>query len=62
MTLSRLSKTKRATFIVTGKEKASIVSQVINCTEGIEKFPAAGINPIGRRVELFLDKEAASEL
>ena len=47
-------------FLIAGKNKASILSQIINQTDGCQQFPAAHID--GDRLVFFLDAAAASEL
>lgn len=47
-------------FMVTGEEKANIVSELINKKQGSEKYPAAYIKPVYGSLDWYLDKKAAS--
>lgn len=60
LTLQVLNRADRVSFIVTGKEKAKVVAQILNGTPESKRFPAAQVN--AGSVEWFLDREAASLL
>jgi len=49
-------------FLVSGSDKAKVVSQVLNRFPEAGGYPAFHINPTGGKVTWFLDKEAASLL
>lgn len=49
-------------YFVTGKEKATIVSDIIEGKNGAEKYPAYGIKPVSGQLVWMLDTEAASLL
>lgn len=49
-------------FLVTGKEKAEIVTQIIEKKEGWEKLPAARVKPVSGQLIWMLDENAAGKL
>jgi 6-phosphogluconolactonase len=49
-------------YIVTGKGKAAIVSEIIEGTSGAEQYPASRIKPVSGHLVWMLDSEAASLL
>lgn len=49
-------------FLVTGKNKAAIVSQIINKTDDFQKYPSAHIAPTDGNLIWILDNDAASLL
>jgi 6-phosphogluconolactonase len=54
-----INNTESVAFLVTGKIKANIVSQIINNPENAKNYPAARISPLIGNLEWFLDQEAA---
>lgn len=50
-------------FLVTGKEKAQKVKEIVNQREDFySKYPAARVNPNNGKLYWFMDNEAANEL
>jgi 6-phosphogluconolactonase len=49
-------------FIVTGKEKAEIVSEIIEKKTGSDRYPASRVNPVSGHLVWMLDADAASLL
>jgi 6-phosphogluconolactonase len=49
-------------FLVTGKEKSGIVSQIIEKKNGFEKYPASMVNPSSGHLVWMLDSAAAANL
>ena len=49
-------------YIVTGKDKAGIVSEIIEKKSGAEQYPASGIKPVSGHLVWMLDAGAASLL
>jgi len=49
-------------YIVTGKGKAAIVSEIVEGKSGAEQYPAYGLKPISGHLVWMLDGEAASAL
>jgi len=49
-------------FIVTGKKKAEIVSEIINEGQGSNKFPASHVKPVEGKLAWYLDEAAGSML
>ena len=60
LTLPVINHSRNVIFLVTGKEKASIIHQVL--IKKNKKLPAAGVQPKIGNVYFFLDKSAASLL
>jgi 6-phosphogluconolactonase len=52
----------RVSILVTGKEKAKVLSQIIKKEDVSKNYPASNINPTKGILEWFVDKEAASLL
>jgi 6-phosphogluconolactonase len=52
----------RVSFLVTGKGKAKVLSEIINDTSAGKKYPASKINPSKGILEWIVDEEAASLL
>ena len=59
LTKDVLNNAKRVTFIVTGKSKAKIVSEIFNDLPISKSYPAAGILPVNGTIDWMIDKEAA---
>lgn len=59
LSLDVLNQAALVSFIVTGKEKSAVVSEILNATPESTKYPAARVRPINGRVQWFLDQEAA---
>jgi 6-phosphogluconolactonase len=57
-----INNASRILFLVTGKEKAAIVSQVIELKEGHDKLPASRVKPVSGQLVWMLDKDAAAML
>ena len=49
-------------FIVTGKEKAEIVSEIIQKKSGSERYPASMVNPRSGHIVWMVDTHAAALL
>ncbi|MFC2138614.1 6-phosphogluconolactonase [Bacteroidota bacterium] len=49
-------------FLVTGKNKAEVIRQILNKENKASKFPASMVNPELGNIQWFLDKEAAELL
>lgn len=62
MTLPLLNRSRRISFIVTGRKKAKLIAEIINKKDGYENYPAGRIQPEAGLLEFFLDREAGSEL
>jgi 6-phosphogluconolactonase len=60
MTESIINNADNVTFIMTGKDKAETVFEILNGNK--EKYPAGRINPFNEILEFLMDKEAASML
>ena len=57
-----INNSKQITFMVTGKDKANILSDIINNNIGSRDIPASKINPTDGSIEWRLDSEAAQYL
>lgn len=57
-----VNRSRKIVFLVTGKEKAKALSEVITGKNDPEKFPAQLIQPLPGEMHWFLDEEAASLL
>lgn len=57
-----INNSKRITFMVTGNDKAVILSDIINNKIGNRDIPASKINPTNGSIEWRLDTEAAQYL
>lgn len=55
-----INNAKRVIFMVTGENKAVVVSQVLNNSHGSTKYPAANIQPQDGTLEWYLDLQAAN--
>ncbi len=49
-------------FMITGEDKAKVVSNIIKRNKGFKEYPAANINPVHGRYEWYLDSSASSLL
>lgn len=61
-TYKLINQAHRVTFLVTGKEKAEVIEQILHNKPEAENYPAAMIRPENGIVEWYLDSEAASLL
>jgi 6-phosphogluconolactonase len=50
---------KRITFVVTQKEKAKVLSEILNSLPGSKNYPASQIKSAVENIDWFIDKEAA---
>ncbi len=57
-----INKAKTVLFIVTGKNKSKIVSQIILRKEGSELYPANFVKPEHGRLYWLMDEDASSDL
>lgn len=57
-----INQAQRVTFLVTGKEKAQVIEQILNKKPEAENYPAAKIQPENGIIEWYLDSEAAGLL
>ncbi len=57
-----INNAKEVVFIVTGKNKAKIISEILNDKNRSKKYPAEFINPVEGNLIWLLDKTAASLL
>lgn len=57
-----LNNARQVVFLVTGHQKADIVSRIINKKEGYLKYPAAHIRPNNGKLTWLIDKSTASRL
>jgi 6-phosphogluconolactonase len=60
ITESIINNADYVTFIITGKDKAETVFEILKGNK--EKYPAGKINPVNGILEFLIDKEAASML
>jgi 6-phosphogluconolactonase len=49
-------------FMITGEDKAKVVSDIVRKNKGFERYPAGNINPFQGKYEWFLDSSASSLL
>ncbi len=59
LTKDVLCNAKRITFMVTGREKAKILSEIIKELPSSKNYPAAEIKPLNGQLDWMVDKEAA---
>ncbi len=57
-----INNASKVVFLVTGKKKADIVSQIIHKKSGYEKYPASRVNPVSGQLTWMLDADAGSLL
>jgi 6-phosphogluconolactonase len=62
LSLPVINAAKRITMMVTGQDKAGIVSKILNSSSGESDLPAAKIQPQTGNLEWALDEFAASQL
>ena len=55
-----INRAKKVAFLITGADKATVLTQVINKTGDYANFPAAQIQP--DELRFYLDQAAAKEL
>lgn len=53
---------RRISFMITGRNKAGIVKEIIFQEGRSREYPAASVNPVSGRLEWYMDREAASLL
>ncbi len=54
-----LNNARKVTFMVTGKNKSKILSEIINDLPGSSAYPSAAVEPLNGNLEFMIDKEAA---
>ncbi len=59
LTKDVLCNANRITFMVTGREKAKILSEIIKELPSSKNYPAAEIRPLAGKLDWMIDKEAA---
>ena len=59
LTTDVLNNAKRITFVVTGKNKAKILSEILNGLPISKNYPSAQIKPTNGTIDWMIDKEAA---
>ncbi|MCL5030646.1 MAG: 6-phosphogluconolactonase [Bacteroidetes bacterium] len=59
MTKEVLNNSKRISFIVTGKSKAKVISELLNGLPISKNYPASEIKPTDGIIDWMIDKEAA---
>ncbi len=59
LTKDVINNAKRVSFVVTGKVKAKVVSEIFNGLPVSKSYPAADILPVNGVIEWMIDKEAA---
>lgn len=57
-----INNSARVCFVVTGKEKAEIVSNILDKKSGWDRYPAARVNPASGQLLWLLDQGAALNL
>ena len=62
LTLEAINNAENVFFLVTGKKKAHLVSEIINSRGNWQKYPASKVMPHDGNLCWLLDKEAAAEL
>jgi len=62
LTFPAINHARQIFFLVTGAAKAHIVSQVMRCDEGVQRYPACGIRPVHGDLTWWLDDAAAREV
>lgn len=62
LTGTLLNNSGTVAFFVTGKNKANIVSKILNNESGKNKYPASYISPKSGKILWYLDEAAASKL
>ncbi len=59
LTKDVINNSKRITFMVTGKNKAKIISDIFSGLPKSKNYPAAEIKPINGTIDWMIDREAA---
>jgi 6-phosphogluconolactonase len=62
ITVKVINNSRRIYFLVSGKNKASVVGKILNKGKNHVELPGSYIKPVDGEVIWFLDKEAASEI
>jgi len=57
-----INNASRISFLVTGKRKAAVVSEILNKNVNSKKYPAAQIKPVNGILEWYLDNTASALL
>ena len=57
-----LNKSKNIFFLVSGSNKASILSKVLNGPQNLNKYPAQRINPDNGKIYWMIDKDSANQI
>lgn len=59
LTAEIINNARRITFLVTGKEKSQMLSEIFKEDENSKNYPAAYIKPLNGNLDWMIDKEAA---
>jgi 6-phosphogluconolactonase len=59
LTADILCTARRITFVVTGKEKSKVLSEILKDLPGSKSYPAGEIKDHGKNIDWMIDKEAA---
>lgn len=62
LTLKTINRSARISFIATGKEKAPVISAILNKKPESKLYPATHVKPENGKIQWFLDKQAAALL
>ena len=62
LTLPVINHAKKVTFLVTGKSKSRVISEIFNRATGFDHYPVSLIHPSHGEIEWLLDTAAASSL
>lgn len=62
LTLPVINNAGRVLFLVTGKDKADIVAEILTAEKGKKSYPASLVAPTAGLLELYLDDSAASSI
>lgn len=62
LALNMINNSQRITFIVTGKEKAKVLSEISRETQLSRRYPVNEVKPVNGRIEWWVDKESSSLL
>jgi len=62
LTLPVINHAKRISFLVTGENKASVVSKILSASAPDKSLPASWVRPLNGHLEWRLDQSAATEI
>jgi 6-phosphogluconolactonase len=62
LTFPVLNAARQVLFLVAGEKKANVLREILEDDPPREKYPAAGIRPVGGRLSWIVDEPAASRL